>query len=59
MKNNKCEYLVLSPTDAHYLENGFWEYLEKENVLNIYNGKKEFQRKLKVISISSELLQTE
>ncbi len=32
MENNECEYLVLSPVDAHYIENGFWEYIEGENI---------------------------
>jgi hypothetical protein len=56
MEDNKCEYLVLSPVDAHYLENGFWEYIAKEKVLKIYNQDKELQRELKVGSISKDLL---
>ncbi|QCX38066.1 hypothetical protein FF125_06355 [Aureibaculum algae] len=59
MINNECEYLVLSPVDAHYIEKGYWEYIEKDNVINIYNPDKELFKKLKVTSIAAELLQIE
>jgi len=58
-ENNKCEYLVLSPVDAHYMENGFWEYIESESIVNMYDSNKNLNRKLKVISISSDLFQIE
>ncbi|HUH28438.1 hypothetical protein [Gelidibacter sp.] len=57
MEKNTCEYSVLSPEDAHDIENGFWEYIEDENVINVYNQNMKLHEKLKVISISANLLQ--
>ncbi|WP_347175167.1 hypothetical protein [Polaribacter uvawellassae] len=57
MENNKCEYLVLSPVDAHYIENGFWEFIEDDNSIHIYNQNMELHRTLKVVSISSNHFQ--
>lgn len=59
MEMNKCEYLVLSPLDAHYIENGLWEYDDQYQILRIYKLNEELLRELKVISISTELLQIE
>ena len=59
MEKNTCDYLVLSPTDAHHIENGFWEYIEDENVINIYDQNMELHGKLKVMSISANRLQLE
>jgi hypothetical protein len=56
---NMCEYLVLSPVDAHYMENGFWEYDSKQQIIRIYTSDKKLLEELKVISLSSELLQIE
>ena len=33
-----CQYLVLSPTDAHAMETGTWKYDGTTNRLSIFNG---------------------
>ncbi|MFV0564438.1 MAG: hypothetical protein ACK5NB_01255 [Flavobacteriaceae bacterium] len=59
MENNACQYLMLSPVDAHYLENGFWEYIEEKKGIAIYDKNMELNRMLKVVSITSDFLQIE
>ena len=56
-KDNKCEYLILSPVDAHYIEKGSWEYIEEDNLIKIYNSQQKLIKKLKVKTFSKELLQ--
>ncbi len=56
MSLNKCEYLVLSPTDGHYMANGFWEYDDQQHSIRIFKSNEQLLRELKVTSISSELL---
>jgi len=34
-ENNVCSYLVLSPDDAHYIQDGVWEYDESTNIITI------------------------
>ena len=59
LENNKCEYLVLSPVDAHYIEKSLWEYNEESNSINIYNLNNKLIQTLKIIKLSNELLQLE
>ena len=35
--NNVCSYLVLSPNDGHYIQEGVWEYDESTNIIKIMN----------------------
>mgnify|MGYP000507115636 CR=1 FL=1 len=56
-KSNECEYLVSSPVDAHYLDKGFWEYIEEDHLIKIYNSQQKLIKEFKVKNYSSELLQ--
>jgi hypothetical protein len=56
MEDNKCDYLVLSPVDAHYMENGFWEFKEQDNLIKIYDSNMNLSEELKVVLISSDKL---
>ena len=33
--NHVCSYLVLAPNDAHYIQEGVWEYNESTNIIKI------------------------
>ena len=57
MENNKCEYLVLSPVDAHYIDKGLWEYNEENNSIYIYNLNNKLIHELKIITLASNILQ--
>ena len=35
--NNVCSYLVLAPNDAHFIQEGVWEYDESTNIIRIIN----------------------
>ena len=37
--NNVCSYLVLAPNDAHYVQEGVWEYNESTNIIKIMSEK--------------------
>ena len=37
--NNMCFYLVLSPNDAHYIQEGIWKYDESTNIIKIISRK--------------------
>ncbi len=56
MEKNNCEYLVLSPVDAHYMEEGKWEYVNFSKTIRIYKMNNELLRELKITSITSNLL---
>ena len=51
-----CKYYVLSPSDAHYFEEGTWEYKEDE-ILNIFNPQKELIISYKIITLKDNLLE--
>ncbi|MFT4780219.1 MAG: hypothetical protein ACI923_002763 [Flavobacteriales bacterium] len=56
MEGNECEYLVLSPVDAHYMESGKWEYDQKQSTIRIYKSNDELIHELKVTSLTSNIL---
>ena len=59
MEGNYCEYLVLSPVDAHYLEEGKWEYDQGSSTITIYGTNDEVLRELNVTLLTTDLLQIE
>lgn len=54
LPNNKCEYLVLHPADAHFLEDGVYEYDPEISELKIWGFEGELIANFKVISISEK-----
>ncbi len=56
MDKEECEYMVLSPVDAHYLANGSWSFNERMRTLTIYNEYKIIIHKYKVEELSPNLL---
>ena len=54
--DGRCKYLVLSPNDAHYFENGTWAYNENDQVLKICNTFEEVVVKFKVVALTEDLL---
>ena len=54
--NNVCEYLELSPTDAHAMKKGIWELDEKTNIIKIYNQDSKLKYEFEVIEIKDDLL---
>ena len=56
-KDNKlCDYLTLSPNDAHFMKNGSWDYDEKTNIMSIYNENSEKLYEFKVMELNDTLL---
>ncbi|HET8859479.1 MAG TPA: hypothetical protein VFM92_06085 [Marivirga sp.] len=53
LDNNKCEYLVLSPNDAHFLTDGFYNFDPETSILTVESSDNELVAKLKIISLSS------
>jgi hypothetical protein len=54
--NNACDYLVLAPNDAHYMEEGIWELNEKTNTIKIMNMEYDILFRFKIIELSDNLL---
>ncbi|WKK77375.2 hypothetical protein QYS49_09465 [Marivirga salinae] len=50
--NNKCEYLVLHPADAHYMEDGIYEHNPELSILTIKTSEGDLIVKFKILSIS-------
>lgn len=57
--NNECEYLVLSPVDAHYIESGTYEYKESDKTIKIYAPQGQLYKELKVEKLTANLLRLE
>ena len=53
--DHACSYLVLAPNDAHYLNEGVWEYNAKTNTVKIWHGKTIIYN-FKVITLEDDLL---
>ena len=49
-----CDYLVLAPNDAHYIETGYWTY--EEGVIRVFNAQDELQHSLEVVNWSNTAL---
>ncbi|WKV13771.1 hypothetical protein [Marivirga harenae] len=54
--NNKCEYLVLSPVDAHYMQEGLYFYDVETSILKIENLEGDFIKKYIVVEIGPDHL---
>ncbi|WP_296620055.1 hypothetical protein [Marivirga sp.] len=57
--NNKCEYLVLHPADAHYMEEGVYEFNLETSKLTVKNTKGDLIANFKVLEINSDQLKVE
>lgn len=55
-ENNQCQYLVLAPNDAHYVESGFWEFDEKSNIIKIFNLNFELLFQFEAVEFTDSLL---
>lgn len=53
--NHACSYLVLAPNDAHYVNEGVWEYNGKTNTVKIRHGKTIIYT-FKIITLEDDLL---
>lgn len=47
-----CEYLVLSPVDAHYMEEGIYEHNPELSILTVKTTEGDLIVKFKILSIS-------
>lgn len=56
-ESGNAEWLVLSPTDAHYFESGKWLYDETENHLIITDSTDTHLKRFKIISLEPDLLE--
>ncbi len=56
MENNQCEYLVLSPVDAYFMQTGQWDYDQEQKTICVYKENHEILRELKVKSLTAEKL---
>ncbi len=55
-ENDQSTYSVLAPTDAHYNEEGGWNYDETSQTLTITNADNEMVKKFQVIEMLSDKL---
>lgn len=55
-KNDQSTYSVLAPTDAHYDEEGGWNYDEATQKLTITNAANETVKEFHVLEVSSDKL---
>ena len=56
MESGESSYLVLAPTDRHYMEDGQWTYNASSKVLTISNKSGETQLKCSVVEIAKDKL---
>ena len=54
--NKNCEYLILAPNDAHYMENGNWEYDAKNNIIKVMNSDFIVLYEFEIIELKDDLL---
>lgn len=57
--NNKCEYLVLSPNDAHYFTDGFYEFDAETSILTVESTNKDLIAKFKILDLTENQLKVE
>ncbi len=57
MEDDLCKYYVLAPTDAHYFEDGTWNYDNEKQLLTIYNPSGQMEIKYKVLKLTDTLLE--
>lgn len=54
--DNICNYLVLSPTDAHYFEEGIWSYSSTDQLLKIFDINGNIITEYKIVELNENLL---
>jgi hypothetical protein len=54
--DNSCKYLVLSPTDAHYFEDGIWDYTSTNELLKIFDINGNIITEYKIVELNENLL---
>lgn len=52
-ENGECEYLVLSPNDAHYFQSGRWEFVEETQTILIRDEHEAVVKELQVVELVS------
>ena len=55
-RNTICNYSVLAPNDAHYMEQGKWTYSESDKKLQLRNATNELKFDFIVVRLESDLL---
>ena len=56
MEDYTCKYLVLSPNDAHYFEEGTWRYDSENKILEITTSQNNIVIKYRITNLSEDLL---
>ena len=57
LKDGICNYVVLSPTDAHYMEVGRWSILSRdENMVGVFDTAGALYRKMRILELQQEFL---
>ena len=57
LKDGTCNYLVLSPTDAHYMQIGRWTVISRvENVIGVFDSTGAVYRKMRIVELQQDLL---
>ena len=54
--DNVCKYLVLSPNDAHYFEEGTWEYDTNDNLLKIFDQNGNSIAEYRIVELNENIL---
>lgn len=56
-KEGSCDYLMLSPMDAHTLETGTWAYDSNTRLIRIYHADGSLFGTLQVTAVTAKLLE--
>jgi hypothetical protein len=56
-KDRSCNYLVLSPVDAHYMQSGKWSIISPDNkVIGIFDSLQTIYRRFQLVELKQDLL---
>lgn len=54
--NNECDYFVCHPTDMHYVEQGFWDLNQLNNIIFLYDNEMKKFAEYEIISFDHNKL---
>lgn len=55
-ENDRCQYLVLSPDDGHYMEDGRWQFDETDRTVTLMNMVMDTVFRFRVVELHDDLL---
>ena len=56
LKEGQCKWLVLSPTDGHYMDDGTWNFEKPSNQLSVFNNQGVLVKEYEVKGLKDRVL---